>query len=105
MPATMMPNMDFAPKHDWKLFDSRCREALVSQWISRTNDEDWALYRSLFDFAASQNPRLPNRMTTAHWHEKMAIRRKLVAAFSLLDEMKRGSRSANNSDGLGPVAP
>lgn len=105
MSVTMIPNMDFAPKHDWKLFEARCREARASQWSSRTDDEDWTLYRSLFDFAASQAQRLPNRIATAHWQEKLAIRRKLVAAFSLLDEMKRGSRSATNSDGSGPVAP
>lgn len=98
-------SMAFAPKHDWTLFEARCREARVSRLRSQTTDEAWMLYLSMHDLVAGHAERLPNRAATARWDEKLAIRRKLAAAFSKLDEMKRGCGPANNSGGCHEVAP
>ena len=100
-----IPGMFYAPKHDWKLFEKRCQAARVSRLRDLTTDDAWGLYLSMFDLAASQAEPLPNRTATARWNEKLMIRRKLAAAFSKLDEMNCGSRSANNSGGCGKLAP
>lgn len=97
--------MSFAPKHDWNLFEARCREARVSRLRDQTSDDAWSLYLSMYKLAFSQVEQLPNRAATARWDEKLAIRRKLATAFSKLDEIKRGCEPANNFDGCRKLAP
>lgn len=97
--------MFFAPRHDWTSFDTKCRAVRASRLRSLTTDEAWAMYVSMFDLVASQTEPTSPRLKAAHWNEKLVTRRKLVAAFSKLDELKRERGSANDSGGRDTVAP
>ena len=98
LPPTTISSMSFAPQQNWSLFESQCRAARISRLRNSSTDDDWAMYLSMFDLVVSQSEPVPSRVSAVHWNEKLAIRQKLAAVFSKLDEMNRGRGPANNTD-------
>lgn len=96
--------MKFAPQHNWELFELRCREARTARLQTITDAQAWDIYVSMFEFAASQTGQLSDGQASARRAEKLAIRRRLVAAYSKLDERNRERGAANNSGGCDAVA-
>jgi hypothetical protein len=76
-----------APKQDWKLYESICREEHVA-WLRRlTPSAALSLFEDMRKLALewTPDPASHERMLAARWHEKVATRRKLLAAFAALD--------------------
>jgi hypothetical protein len=79
-----------APKQDWKLYAAKCQEDHV-EWLRRlTPSEGLSLFESMRRFAKTHTADSPalERMESARWQEKLAIRRKLLAAFNALDQLR-----------------
>jgi hypothetical protein len=96
--------MEFAPRHDWDFFEAKRRKAHAARLRAISDEQAWNLYVSMFDLATSQSASLPSRVAASRWNEKLATRRKLVAAFSKLDEFNGERGPANNSGGRDAVA-
>jgi len=79
-----------APKQDWKLYEAKCREEHVAWLRGLTPTAALALFESMGQFAARHAPASPARvrMEEARWQEKLAIRRKMLAAFTALDRIR-----------------
>jgi hypothetical protein len=79
-----------APKQDWKLYAAKWHEDHV-EWLRRlTPAAALSLLESMRRFANAHSAvsSTRERMEAARWEEKLAIRRKLLAAFKALDERR-----------------
>jgi len=74
-------------RHDWNAYRQRC-SALHAQWLrSLTAEESIVLYQALHRLARAQADDSPGwqRLQQKRWEEKVAVRRRLHAAFARLD--------------------
>ena len=76
-----------APQQNWSLYESKCRSAHVA-WLRGLSPESaWELHQSLFAAAMSHGALpLPPELAQSRWQEKLAIRRRQVAAFARRDQ-------------------
>ena len=86
--------MQFALTHNWELYERRCRQEHVAWLRSLTPESALALYEDFHTFVASQHIDAAERqrLDDRRWAEKVAIRRKLHAAF-----VERDRRNAERS--------
>src|SRR4029079_1019206 len=87
-----------APQHDWNFYDAITRDCDAARNRELSTSERFDLYASLFNtiWNAQQNlPRDSERLDSHRWHEKLAIRMRMVDAFHKLDDIRR-ERSASN---------
>ena len=84
--------MSFAPQQDWCYVESRSRASEAARLRAMTPNERFAVYADLFNalWAARQKiPRDWKRLDQWRWEEKLALRRRMVEAFTKLDQMRR----------------
>jgi hypothetical protein len=91
--------MAIAPQHDWQLYEAATRES-DAQWARQlTPEERFAIYRDFFNVthAAKRRRRNSESIDRWSWDEKLALRRRMVEAFSKLDEMQRERSAAKDA--------
>jgi hypothetical protein len=74
-------------EHRWDVYQQRC-SAFHVQWLrSLTPADAIRLYQGLHRLSRAQADDSPGwqRLRQKHWEEKLALRRKLHAAFARLD--------------------
>ncbi len=78
-----------APKQNWTLYEAKCREAHTA-WLRGLSPETaWELHQSLFSAAMSQGAfPLPPELAQCRWDEKLTVRRRQVAAFARMDQLR-----------------
>ena len=79
-----------APRQVWETYEKRCREACVDRLRSLSPAAAFAAYAHLCHFACAVAGSLGDRdrLGTTRWREKLALRRKLHAAFVALDRIR-----------------
>jgi hypothetical protein len=91
--------MPIAPQQDWQLYEDATRES-DAQWSRQlTPDERFAIYRDFFNVTHIAKRRRQNgdRIDRWSWGEKLALRRRMVEAFSKLDEIQRERSAAKDA--------
>jgi hypothetical protein len=92
--------MVVVPQHDWDYYEDRVRES-DSAWLrSLTLSERFSLYEDLFDILWTARRKMPGdwaRLDQFHWEEKVDLRRRMVDAFSKLDQSQRERAAANHT--------
>jgi len=84
--------MVVVPQQDWSYVESRSRETEAARLHAMTPAERFAVYADMYNtlWAARQNvPGDWERLDQWRWEEKLAVRRRMVEAFSKLDQMRR----------------
>jgi hypothetical protein len=86
--------MSFAPQQNWPAYAARAAEE-DAKWVRALSlSERFALYADLFKIIwnARKNPRMGDwdRLDQWSWEQKLAKRRREVAAFRKLDELRNG---------------
>ena len=79
-----------APRQDWALYERRSRPEHID-WLRRLTPADVLdLYEDFYRLARAQTR--PDegleRIEQIHWAEKVALRRKLHAAFAAMDRLR-----------------
>ena len=76
-----------APRQNWLIYEAKCRDAQAAWLCGLTDESAWELLQSLFSLAMEQGAfPLPPEVARDRWEEKLAIRRRQVAAFACWDE-------------------
>ncbi len=86
-----------APQQNWTLYEAKIREAHAA-WLRGLSPEvAWGLHQSLFSAAVSQGAfPLPPELAQRRWVEKLDVRRRQVAAFARMDQLRHDRCAANN---------
>jgi len=87
-------------RHNWEQLEQRFRSE-NSEWLrSLSVDDKMAILLDLHCLAATLNadPRTRGRLAGRRWREKIAIRRKMVAAWQYLDEHDERRAAGTNAD-------
>jgi hypothetical protein len=88
------------PQRDWSYFESRKQDS-DRAWIrGLTTSERFGLYSSFFDAVWTARQALPGdweRLERRRWEEKLAIRHRMVDAFTKLDKLRRERSAAHDS--------
>ena len=87
-----------APQQNWSLDESKRRSA-HADWLRGLSPESaWELHQSLFAAAMSHGALpLSRELAQSRWEEKLAIRRRQVAAFARMDQLRHDRSSANDA--------
>jgi hypothetical protein len=88
-----------APRQNWQLVDARSRDE-DAEWLRGLSTQDrFALYEDMLTLFAAARPAPSEleRLDRWCWEEKLAIRRKLLNAYSKLDQLHRERAAANHS--------
>lgn len=80
-----------APKQDWKLYEAKCRQEHVEWLRGLSPTAAMALLEDMRRLATESTAESPvrERLESARWQEKLAIRRKLLSVFVALDQRRR----------------
>jgi hypothetical protein len=94
--------MSLPKTRDWGSYERRCEQERVAWLRSLTPAAALALVEDFHRFAASieVDPQAAERVERKRWQEKLAIRRRVVAALSQLDQASGG-----RCDSRPPAAP
>jgi hypothetical protein len=89
--------MGIAPQHDWNLYADRTRESEAHWARQLTPQQRFDVYRDFFNVvhAAKQISGDSQPGDQWSWRQKLALRRRMVDAFTKLDGV-RLERSATN---------
>jgi hypothetical protein len=88
------------PQQDWSYYEQRVRESDVAWLRSLTVQQRFSLYEDLFDILWTARRKMPGdwaRLDRCHWEEKVGLRRRMVEAFSKLDQSQRERTAAKHS--------
>lgn len=90
--------MATAPQQNWSYYDSRV-QPVDADWLrSLSVEERFQLYNGLYSVLLQGRRTMPgdwDRLDQFQWAEKLKLRRRMVEAFSKLDDLRR-ERSAPN---------
>jgi hypothetical protein len=91
------------PRQDWSDYEARARGNDVAWVRGLTPSGRFALYEELFGIVWGARRDLGNweRLDRWHWHQKIAMRLRLVKAFMKLDELHCERTAAHDSEGIG----
>lgn len=84
--------MSFAPQHDWSYVESRSRESEAARLRSTTLAERFAVYADMYNMLWTARQSAPgdwDRLERWRWEEKLALRGRMVEAFTKLDQLRR----------------
>jgi len=81
-----------APRHDWKLYEERCRGPHVEWLRGLSAPAAIVLYESFHRLATTVNPgaMASRELDGPRWKEKVELRTRLRSAFVALDRAQRG---------------
>lgn len=79
-----------APRQDWQLYEKRCREACAERLRSLSPADALRIQEDLYRFACAlpMSPRERERYEARRWSDKLALRKRLRAAFVALDRKR-----------------
>jgi len=92
--------MAIAPQQDWSYYELRAGEYDVAWLRSLTLDERFALYEDMFNVLWAARPEMPGdwaRLERHQWAKKVALRQRMVDAFSKLDQLQRERAAAHHA--------
>jgi len=84
--------MPDAPQQDWSYVEARSRDSEAARLRAMTPAEKFAVYADMYNmlWAARQNVEGEwERLDQWRWEEKLAMRLRMVEAFTKLDELQR----------------
>ena len=86
-----------APQQNWTLYEAKCRDAHAAWLRGLSSKAAWELHQSLFSAAVSQGAfPLPPELAQRRWLEKLDVRRRQVAAFARMDQLRHDRCPAND---------
>ena len=87
------------PRQDWSLYEAFTGREEAA-WIRGLSPQDrFAIYEDLFNviWTAPRSPGESERLEQWRWDQKLALRLRLVEAFTKLDQFRRERAAANNT--------
>lgn len=83
--------MPFAPQQNWELYRTLTEQSHREYLRSLTTDERFRLYEDMYQIVCTnRDPEEWRRLEQRGWEQKLALRKRMIEAFTAMDKRKSG---------------